>query len=234
MIEQLVRPPAAKLPPGQRRIAEFPRFGTHLSRPAPAIPDDPVISIRTPVTDAFDVPLTTLTALPRQTVRADFHCVSGWTATDLRWEGVAFETFYRHIIEPALAPGAEITHVLFRGLDGYRSVVLIEDALADDVLIADRLHDRPLDRDHGAPVRLVSPAQYGYVSVKHLCRIEVHTDEPAAARPSGIAERLIMSHPRARVTHEERHGFLPGWLVRPVYRAIKTPVLYLCQRGSAR
>ena len=27
--------------------------------------------------------------------------------------------------------------------------------------------------DHGAPARLVSPRQYGYISTKHLCRIEV-------------------------------------------------------------
>ena len=41
-----------------------------------------------------------------------------------------------------------------------------EDALADGVLIADRLDGRPLDGDHGAPARLVSPNQYGFVSTK--------------------------------------------------------------------
>ena len=107
--------------------------------------------------------------------------MAGWSATNLRWEGVPFEAFYRTIIEPALVPGAEITHLVFGGLDGYRSVVSIEDALADGVLIADRLDGRPLDGDHGAPVRLVSPAQYGYISTKHLCRIEVHTGEPKDA-----------------------------------------------------
>jgi DMSO/TMAO reductase YedYZ molybdopterin-dependent catalytic subunit len=50
-----------------------------------------------------------------------------------------------------------VTHVAFGGLDGYRSVVTIEDALAEDVLIAERLEGRPLDGDHGAPVRLVRP-----------------------------------------------------------------------------
>ena len=109
---------------------------------------------------------------------AHFHCVAGWSAADLRWEGVAFETFYRTIVEPALVPGAEVTHLVFGGLDGYRSVVLVEDALADDVLLAERLDGRRLGADHGAPVRLVSPAQYGYVSTKHLCRIEVHSSEP--------------------------------------------------------
>src|SRR5881227_1516256 len=55
----------------------------------------------------------------------------------------------------------------------------IEDALAEDVLIAERLDGRPLDGDHGAPARLVSPEQYGFVSTKHLCRVELHTTDPS-------------------------------------------------------
>ena len=54
---------------------------------------------------------------------------------------------------------------------------------------------RPLDGDHGAPVRLVSPAQYGYISTKHLCRIEVHSGEPEDARASGIRARLFRNYP---------------------------------------
>ena len=76
-----------------------------------------------------------------------------------------------------------------------------EDALADGVLIADRLDGRPLDGDHGAPARLVSPNQYGFVSTKHLCRIELHTAEPSENyHPSTIVDvglRLLKPHPRA-------------------------------------
>jgi DMSO/TMAO reductase YedYZ molybdopterin-dependent catalytic subunit len=219
------------LPPGQRLIGGFPRFGKHLARPAPLVPADPVISVRGAVREAVDVQLATLAALPRRALRADFHCVAGWSATNLCWEGVPFEALYRTIIEPALLPGAKITHVVFHGLDGFRSVVWLQDALEDGVLIADRLDGRPLDGDHGAPVRLVSPAQYGYISTKHLCRIEVHAGEPEDARASGLSEWLLRSHPRARVEAEERHGSLPGWLVRPFYRALKAPLLYLCARG---
>ena len=60
--------------------------------------------------------------------------------------------------------------------------MLLEDALADDVLLADRLDGAPLDAKHGAPVRLVAPAHYGFINVKHLCRIEVLTGEPAQSR----------------------------------------------------
>ena len=225
--------PSASLPPGQRRIEGFPRFGTHLAKPAPEVPAAPVIHIGGVVTEAFDVPLATLAELPRHELTADFHCVAGWSATDLRWEGVTFDDFYRRIIEPALPPGMAITHVTFRGLDGYYSVVCIEDARAADVLLAERLNGRPLDSDHGVPVRLVSPAQYGYISTKHLCRIDVHTAKPKRSRWSLVGELLIASHPRARVCEEERHGYLPGWLVRPIYRAVKAPILYVCTRTSS-
>jgi DMSO/TMAO reductase YedYZ molybdopterin-dependent catalytic subunit len=226
------------LPPGQHRIDGFPRFGTHLARPAPAVPIDPVIEISGAVAGSFAVPLAALETLPRRELTADLHCVAGWSATDLHWEGIAFESFYRLIVEPSARGDAPVTHVVFGGLDGYRSVVSIEDALAEDVLIAEHLDGRPLDGDHGAPARLVSPSQYGFVSVKHLCRIELHTAEPAEnhGAPSRFAEAMLRSvirpHLRARVWEEERHRHLPARLVRPVYRLLIPPIAFLCARGS--
>src|SRR6266567_1512660 len=134
-----------RLPPGQRAIDGFPRFGTHLHHPPPAVPIDPELEISGAVAKPFALPLAELATLPRRELTADFHCVAGWSATNLHWEGVAFETLYRTVIEPSLQPDASVTHVVFGGLDGYRSFVGIEDALADDVLIADRLDGRPLD-----------------------------------------------------------------------------------------
>jgi DMSO/TMAO reductase YedYZ molybdopterin-dependent catalytic subunit len=192
-----------------------------------------VIEISGAVAKSFALPLAALATLPRRELTADFHCVAGWSATDLHWEGVAFETFYGTVIEPSVQPDASVTHVVFGGLDGYRSVVSIEDALAEDVLIADRLDGRPLDGDHGAPVRLVSPKQYGFVSTKHLCRIELHTAEPAGVYASP-ALRLLAPHPRARVWEEERHRFLPAWSLRPGYRLLIPPIAFLCARGSRR
>lgn len=221
------------LPPGQHQTDGFPRFGTHLHRPAPAVSIDPVIEISGALAESFAVPLATLATLPRRELTADLHCVAGWSATNLQWEGVAFETFYRMIIEPSVQPGTSVTHVAFGGLDGYRSVALIEDALADDVLIAEQLNGRPLDSDHGAPARLVSPSQYGFVSTKHLCRIELHTAEPTDADAS-LAERLLAEHPRARVWEEERHRHLPAWSVRPIYRLLIPPIAFLSARGSRR
>ncbi|MFC9999546.1 molybdopterin-dependent oxidoreductase [Nocardia sp. NPDC127526] len=216
------------LPPGQRAVDGFPRFGTHLHHPPPAVPADPVIEIGGAVSENATLTLADLAELPRRELTADFHCVAGWSATGLLWEGISFETLYRKRVEPLLDPRAPITHVVFEGLDGFRSIVVLEDVLADDVLIADRLDGRPLNSDHGAPLRLVSPSQYGFINTKHLCRIEFHTSEPP------IPDRWspIVSHPRARVWHEERHRYVPGRLVRPIYRMLIAPIRRLSARGS--
>jgi len=229
------------LPPGQHAIDGFPRFGTHMHRPAPSLPAEPAIEVRGAVTEPFSIPLSELATLPRRELTADFHCVSGWSATGLRWEGVPFDTFYRQVLEPALRPGASVTHIRFRGLDGYRCDVTIEDALGDDVLIAEHLDGRPLDSDHGAPLRLVSPSQYGFVSVKHLCRIEAYTTDPPKGHgaSSRFVEKglqlLVTPHPRARVWEEERHRHVPGPLLRTFYyRVLRPPIAFLCARGSRK
>ncbi|MEV0795345.1 molybdopterin-dependent oxidoreductase [Kribbella sp. NPDC050459] len=220
------------LPPGQRSVEGFPRFGTHLHRPPPAVPDDPVIAISGVVRRPSEVQLPDLATLPRRKIVADFHCVSGWTATDLQWEGVRFADFFRAFVEPALYPEVSVSHLAFVGLDGVSSVVELQDALADDVLLADRVNGRPLGGDHGAPIRLVSPAQYGYMSIKHLCQIEVCSALPAHRLDRSIIGRLIEGHPRARVWHEERHGHIPGWLIRPFYRPLIRPIRALCAKGT--
>lgn len=218
------------LPPGQRAVVGFPRFGTHLHHPPPAVPADPVIEIGGALTETVTLSVADLAKLPRQELGADFHCVAGWSATGLRWEGVAFDALYRTQVEPLVESDASISHVVFEGLDGYRSIMLIEDALSDGVLVADRLDGRPLDSGHGAPVRLVSPDQYGFVSTKHLCRIEFHTSAP----PVPDRWSPLAAHPRARVWREERHRRLPGRAVRPFYRALIGPIRALSARGSRK
>ena len=56
----LARRPDVTLPPGQHLIDGFPRFGTHLARPAPAVPIDPVIEISGAVAKSVALPLAAL------------------------------------------------------------------------------------------------------------------------------------------------------------------------------
>lgn len=218
------------LPPGQHRVDGFPRFGTHLHRAPPPVPHRPEIVIAGAVTERIAVGLGELSGAARVERVTNFHCVSGWSATGLQWEGIPFKRFFEEWIAPVVAPDAPVTHVAFRGLDGYRSVALLEDALAEDVLLADRLNGAPLDGDHGAPVRVVSPSQYGYVSAKHLCRIDLLTSEPSVLYPSA-AMSVLRPTLRARVWEEERHRLVPGWALRLPYRLLIPPIRRLSARG---
>jgi DMSO/TMAO reductase YedYZ molybdopterin-dependent catalytic subunit len=167
---------------------------------------------------------------------ADFHCVARWSAQGLRWGGVPFRTLYEAVIEPAAGFG--VSHLLFGGIDGFRAVLTLEDALNDDVMVADHLDGVPLSGDHGGPARLVSPSQYGYKSTKHLSVIELHTAEPTGDHADFVTNqglRLVKPHPRARVAVEERHRYLPPWAVRWVNFNLIHPVVgYLSDLGARR
>ena len=157
-----------------------------------------------------------LQGLPRVEQVCDFHCVTTWSFPALRWEGVRFIDFYARVVQPQAAPHANATLVALRGQDGARTGMLLEDLLAPDVLLADRLNGEPVSVDHGAPLRLIAPAHYGYKWVKHLSRIEFR-NPGAGYRVSALS---FMDHPRARVAHEERGRVLPGWLLRHLYRPL--------------
>ncbi len=189
------------------------------------MPAEPTLEVAGAVTKPLTLPLQELRTLPRCEVVADFHCVAGWSATGLRWEGVPFAAFYREVLAPRAAE--TVTHVKFVGSDGHWSVALLEDVLGDDVLLAQHLDGRPLEANHGAPLRLVSPGQYGFINTKHLNRIELLTAEPATCVGSASTEahlglRLIgyKRFVRARVWQQERHRFLPPWLVRQISRLL--------------
>jgi len=48
------------------------------------------------------------------------------------------------------------------------------EAMKENVLLCYEMNGKPLERNHGAPVRLVAPGWYGVAWVKWLNRIEVH------------------------------------------------------------
>lgn len=215
---------SAGLPPGQREISAYPRYGTSLAGGDPATQPSPSIEISGAGIETTRLDAASLSRLPRREIVADFHCVAGWTARDLRWEGVLL----RDLLE-LHEPARDATHLRACGRDGYRAVLVVEDALGDDVLIADRLDGAPLPIEHGGPWRLLSAGQYGYKSVKHLCRIELQSREPSDRDTrfvTSLALRTVAPHPRARVWEEERHRHLPAQRVRWAYRSLAHPVVY--------
>jgi len=218
----------AGLPPGQRELRTFPRFADDPLRRPPRMPDQHSLIVTGALGSELRLPLTVMAAtLPRAEVIADFHCVTTWSVRDLRWGGVSFASFWRDIIVPTCTPATEAMYLVVEGLDGARAVLLLADALAEDVLLADQLNGASLDTNHGAPLRLVSPGQYGYKNIKHVHRFEIHTHLPASTY--GPKEHL-----RARVALEERHSrYRPG-LLRWVYRPLVPVTALLCARSALR
>jgi DMSO/TMAO reductase YedYZ molybdopterin-dependent catalytic subunit len=100
-------------------------------------------------------------------------CVEGWSAIG-KFGGVPLAK-----VLSLVKPSADARFVIFHCFDRddsnnpyYESLNLHQAAHPQTVLALD-LNDKPLDPDHGAPVRLKIPTQLGYKSAKWVERIEL-------------------------------------------------------------
>lgn len=218
------------LPTGQHETQEFHRFGlTQFAERFPSQTESADLEVAGRVVHELQL-RDALSGLPRTEQVCDFHCVTTWSCRALRWEGVRFSDFYSRVVLPRAEPHEGATLVALRGQDGARTGMLLEDLLAPDVLLADRLNGEAIPVDHGAPLRLIAPAHYGYKSVKHLSRIEFR-DPSEDYRVSGLR---FMDHPRARVAFEERGRLFPGWLLRLLYRPLIAGTVARFARAKSR
>ena len=217
------------LPPGQVAADDFPRFGlAWFAYNSPSDIRRIAIRVAGDVETAIEV-TEQLSALPHIDQVSDFHCVTSWSRRALQWRGVRFRDFYEQIVVPGARPASDASFVVFVCQDGYRNSLLLEDLLADDVMLADSLDGQPLTLEHGAPLRLVAPAHYAYKSAKHLQRIEFWRDDSHYTFPGPG----FMSHPRARVALQERGRYLPGWFYRALYRPIIGFSAWVFRLGTA-
>ncbi|MCS7239861.1 MAG: molybdopterin-dependent oxidoreductase [Candidatus Bipolaricaulota bacterium] len=108
-----------------------------------------------------------LQGLPRVQVRADFHCVEGWSVPDLVWEGVPASA-----IVFLTRPEPDVVWVLVHGYDGYTTNVPFAYFARPDTLLAFSLNGAPLPPHHGWPLRLVVPSLYAWKSAKYLVALE--------------------------------------------------------------
>jgi DMSO/TMAO reductase YedYZ molybdopterin-dependent catalytic subunit len=214
------------LPPGQRLIAEFPRFGVVSFAKRRLRTEAVRLEVTGPLTQAVTLTAMEFAQLTRVSVTADFHCAAGWSYRAVRWSGFRFRDVWDTFIQPKVRAAENPDFAILRGQDGYRTALPLADLLGSDVLIVDRINDAPLNVEHGAPIRLLAPAHYGYKSAKHLVRIELRRDD---AGYRTLLPRLL-DHPRARVAFEERGQLLPGWVLRYAFRPFIRPIIRKLQR----
>ncbi len=138
-----------------------------------SIPNLPAASYRLDVSGMVAAPrsftLADLRSLKRADQVSDFHCVTGWSVSNVRWGGVRIQD-----VLDIVKPHAGATAIRFVSAEpGYNDSLTLDQALLSDVMLAYEMDGSPLSRPHGAPLRLVIPEMYGYKNVKWVTRLEL-------------------------------------------------------------
>lgn len=167
-----------KLPVGQSETKKWPvlDLGVH--------PEIPREGWRLVVDGACTSPLSLdfeeLSAFEQVEQVSDFHCVTAWSQMDLRYRGVRVAD-----VLAASEPLPSATHLLCHAYDGYSTNLSLAEALKPDVLLLHTVNGRPLSREHGGPVRVVTPQLYAWKGAKWIQRLELLTED----RPGFWEER---------------------------------------------
>ena len=158
-----------RVPPGQRLTDDFPVFSL---QGTPSFDEE---TYRFDVTGAVEGELSltwsAFTALPSETQRQDFHCVTGWSKLDCEFTGVPFTE-----LADRVGVHDDAVHVLFHALDGYTTDLSLADALREEVLFAWEYDGEPLPAEHGGPLRVVTPHKYAYKGAKWVTGVEFLTE----------------------------------------------------------
>ncbi len=107
-------------------------------------------------------------ALPQVDDVSDFHCVTTWSRMDIPWRGVRMSTVLA-LVEPT----DDARFILCHAFDGYTTNLPLVEALKDDVLLVHTADGAPLLREHGGPVRVVTPQLYAWKGAKWVSRLEL-------------------------------------------------------------
>lgn len=105
-------------------------------------------------------------ALPQTNDVSDFHCVTTWSKLNMDWQGVRFAD-----LAALVMPKETATHVLCYGYDTYTTNLSLAEALKPDVLLVHTFEGKPLAKEHGGPVRMITPQLYAWKGSKWIKRI---------------------------------------------------------------
>jgi DMSO/TMAO reductase YedYZ molybdopterin-dependent catalytic subunit len=114
-----------------------------------------------------DYTLAQIQALPRTRQNTRHVCVEGWDVVG-RFGGTRLSEFLKMI-------GADLSakYITVGCADDYYESLDMETALHPQTLLCYEMYDRPLSREHGAPLRLNVPTKIGYKQAKYLTDLKV-------------------------------------------------------------
>jgi len=152
--------PASATTPQQAFPAYF------ISDSIPDIPSGWTLKVGGLVKRPMVLTLAQVQRMTRTDMRVQHHCVEGWSAV-ASWHGVRLSEIARLA---GLDP--RVRFVEFRSFDSdYWSSWDLGSALHPQTLLAYGFNGRPLETDHGAPLRVYSAIKLGYKNVKYLTEV---------------------------------------------------------------
>jgi DMSO/TMAO reductase YedYZ molybdopterin-dependent catalytic subunit len=169
--------------PGNRHGMPAVPVGQHLVKNWPVLdlgeqPEVPLEKWKLEIGGLVENPVTLdwaqFMALPQADDVSDFHCVTTWSRLDNHWKGVRFRT-----IAELVVPKDDARHILCTGYDflpgsfiPYTVNVPLARAIEDDVLLVHTWEGKPLPREHGGPVRMITPKLYAWKGAKWIRKIQ--------------------------------------------------------------
>ncbi|WP_439026067.1 sulfite oxidase-like oxidoreductase [Haloarchaeobius sp. DT45] len=159
---------ADRLPPGQRETSKFPVLSK--SGTPPFDPETWEFTVTGAVDEELSFTWAEFQDLPSVTQKQDFHCVTGWSKFDCEFTGVTFPT-----LADLAGVQDDACHVMFSGLDDYTTDLPLDQCMREEVLFAWDFDGEPLPRDHGGPLRVVTPHRYAYKGAKWVDGVEFLT-----------------------------------------------------------
>lgn len=151
-----------------------------------------------------------LLSLPRQERFVTLRCVSNTLKSDLMgtaaWSGIQLDQLVRRTEIPSNAVEMAVI-----GLDGHGDSLRIDYAFSGEPLFALGMNGETLTRNHGYPIRMLTPRYYGFKSIKWLDEIRFtstpyfgtwpklgFTKEPVIHTASFV-DRIVREGAKARI-----------------------------------
>lgn len=167
-----------KLPPGQREVKDWPVLD--LGMTPEILKENWKLTVNGLIARPCVYNWEAFMALPQVSDISDFHCVTTWSRYENHWKGVKLS-----VIADQVGLFPQVKYILFEGYDSdpngvpYTTNISLEEGLKQDVLLVYEWEGKPLSKEHGGPVRVITPQLYAWKGTKWVKSITfVEKDVP--------------------------------------------------------
>ncbi|HAO98651.1 MAG TPA: hypothetical protein DCQ83_01250 [Fibrobacteres bacterium] len=113
-----------------------------------------------------------ITKLPKYVKNLRHCCVEGWSMIP-KWGGVLMKDFLDMV-----GADPKARYIAAECGDDYYTAWDMPSAMHSQTLLAYEAYGKPLELEHGAPLRVVMPVKLGYKSAKWITRLTITNEKP--------------------------------------------------------